>query len=82
MSLIGGMPPIRLAWRLEIPLLLCMYFYFNAITRPSKWQSLVTAIPIVLVYGIFEANFKALKKLVLKKDYEEAYMTIMSNAMK
>jgi len=64
MSLIGGMPPIRLAWRLEIPLLLCMYFYFNAITRPSKWQSLVTAIPIVLVYGIFEANFMSLGRLL------------------
>ena len=64
MSLIGGMPPIRLAWRLEIPLLLCMYFYFNTITYPSKWQSLVTALPLVLVYGIFEANFMSFGRLL------------------
>ncbi len=64
MSLMGGMPPIRLAWRLEIPLLLCMYFYFNAITRPSKWQSLVTAIPLVLIYGIFEAYFMSFGRLL------------------
>ena len=64
MSLIGGMPPLRLAWRLEIPLILCLYYYFNAITRPSKWQPLVAALPIVLVYGIFEANFMSLGRLL------------------
>ncbi len=64
MSLIGGMPPIRLAWRLEIPLLLFLYFYFNAITRPSKWQPIITAIPIVYAYGIFEAYFMSFGRLL------------------
>ena len=64
MSLIGGMPPIRLAWRLEIPLLLSMYYYFNAVTRPSKQQALVTAIPLVLIYGIFEAYFMSFGRLL------------------
>ena len=64
MSLIGGMPPLRLAWRLEIPLILCLYYYFNSITRPSRWQPLVAALPIVLVYGIFEANFMSLGRLL------------------
>jgi phosphoglycerol transferase MdoB-like AlkP superfamily enzyme len=64
MDLIGGMPPLCLAWRLEIPLILCLYYYFNSITRPSKWQPLVAALPIVLVYGIFEANFMSLGRLL------------------
>lgn len=64
MSFIGGMPPLRLFCRLEILLLLCLYFYFNAVTRPSKWQPIVTALPLVIVYGIFEANFISLGRLL------------------
>jgi len=64
MSFIGGMPPLRLFCRWEIALLLCLYSYFNWITRPSRWQAFVTALPLVLVYGIFEANFMSLGRLL------------------
>ena len=51
---LGGLPSVLPAWRLEIPLLLYVYFYFNMITRPSRWQYLITALPIILVYFIFD----------------------------
>lgn len=48
----GGLPSLLLAWRFEIPLLLYLYFYFNLITRPSRFQFLIAALPIVLVYSV------------------------------
>lgn len=51
----GGLPSVLPAWRMEIPLLLYFYFYCNKITRPSRWQYLTAAMPIVLVYAIFDA---------------------------
>lgn len=64
MSLVGGMPPLFLAWRLEIPLVLYGYFYLNAITRLSKFQAMITALPMVLAYGIFDINFLQLGRLL------------------
>ncbi|MBI5897449.1 MAG: sulfatase-like hydrolase/transferase, partial [Desulfobacterales bacterium] len=51
----GGLPLFLPAWRLEIPLLLYLYYYFNAIMRPSRWQYVLAALPIVLGYVIFDA---------------------------
>ncbi|MDA8138938.1 MAG: sulfatase-like hydrolase/transferase [Desulfobacteraceae bacterium] len=51
---VGGLPSIHEAWRLEIPLLLYLYFYFNRITRKSWFQPLVAALPIVLIYFLFD----------------------------
>lgn len=64
MSLIGGMPPLRHFCRLELPLLLAVYYYLNRLTRPSKWQALITAIPIVLVYAVFDMVFLQFGRLL------------------
>lgn len=45
-----GLPALWQAWRLEIPLLLYVYYTFNRISRPSRLQPLVTAAPILLFY--------------------------------
>jgi phosphoglycerol transferase MdoB-like AlkP superfamily enzyme len=50
----GGLPSMLPAWRMEIPLLLYIYFYFNQITRTSRWQYLITLTPIILLYAIFD----------------------------
>lgn len=60
----GGLPALLPAWRLEIPLLLYLYCYFNAITHRSRWQPLVTAIPIVLLYGVFDVYHLQLGRLL------------------
>jgi len=52
------------AWRLEIPLVLYLYYYFNLITHNSKWQSLVTAIPIILLYSVFDVYHLQLGRLL------------------
>ncbi len=64
MSLIGGMPPLRYFCRLELPLLLAVYYYLNRLTQPSKWQALITAIPIVLVYAVFDMVFLQFGRLL------------------
>ncbi len=50
----GGLPSVAGAWRLEIPLLLYLYYYFNLITRKSRFQCLLAAVPVLLAYGIFD----------------------------
>jgi len=50
----GGLPSVLSAWRLELPLLLYLYFYCNTIIRPSRWQFLTAALPIALIYAIFD----------------------------
>ena len=35
---------------LEIALVLCLYWYFNAVVRPSRWQAVLAAAPILLAY--------------------------------
>lgn len=51
---LGGLPSMLPAWRMEIPLLLYIYFYFNQITRQSRWQYLTAVLPIILIYAIFD----------------------------
>ncbi len=57
MSLLGGMPPLTFDCRYEVPLLLLVYYHLNQLTRPSRWQALIAAIPIVFVYVIFDMVF-------------------------
>jgi phosphoglycerol transferase MdoB-like AlkP superfamily enzyme len=64
MSQLGGMPPLRHFCRLEIPLVLGIYYYLNHLTRPSKWQALITAIPIVFVYALFDMVFLQFGRLL------------------
>lgn len=53
----GGLPSLLPAWRLEIPLLLYLYFFLNQLLRKSRLQPLVAAAPLVLFYGVFDAYF-------------------------
>jgi len=64
MSLFGGMPPLRFFCRFEIPLLLYVYYYLNRLTRPSKWQAVITALPIILVYAVFDGIFLQFGRLL------------------
>ena len=64
MSLIGGMPPLRYFCRLEIPLLLYVYYYLNQLTRPSRWQPVIAALPIVLAYAVFDGIFLQFGRLL------------------
>ncbi len=54
MELQGGFPSLLPAWRLEIPLLLYLYFFGNLITRKSRLQPVLVALPIVLLYAVFD----------------------------
>ena len=47
----GGLPALLPAWRLEIPLLLYLYFFFNQLLRKSRLQPFVAAAPLILFYG-------------------------------
>jgi hypothetical protein len=60
----GGLPSVLTAWRLEIPLLLYLYYYCNLITRKSRMQALLTAVPIFLVYAIFDVYHLLLGRLL------------------
>ena len=53
----GGLPSLLSAWRLEIPLLLYLYFFLNQLLRKSRLQPFVAAAPLVLFYGVFDAYF-------------------------
>ncbi|MEO5340922.1 MAG: sulfatase-like hydrolase/transferase [Magnetococcus sp. MYC-9] len=37
-------------WHMEVPLLLYLYHCLNRLTRPSRWQPLVTALPLFTLY--------------------------------
>ena len=50
----GGLPALRHAWRLEIPLLVYLYWLGNRMLRPSRRQPWLAAIPAVLLYVIFD----------------------------
>lgn len=60
----GGLPSIMRAWRLEIPLLLYLYFYCNLITRSSRLQPLIAALPITMIYLIFDAYYVLFGRLL------------------
>ncbi|HIJ89659.1 MAG: sulfatase-like hydrolase/transferase [Desulfobulbaceae bacterium] len=51
----GGLPSLLQAWRLEIPLLLYLYFLLNQLLRKSRLQPLIAAVPLILVYAVFDA---------------------------
>jgi phosphoglycerol transferase MdoB-like AlkP superfamily enzyme len=53
----GGLPTLLLAWRLEIPLLLYLYFFLNQLLRKSRLQPFVAAAPLLLFYGVFDAYY-------------------------
>ena len=48
---LGGLGGISILTEyLEITLVLYLYYYFNRILRPSRWQALLAALPIFLAY--------------------------------
>lgn len=63
MSLVGGMPGLTFVPRYEVPLLLFVYYCLNQFIRPSKWQALIAAIPIVFVYVVFDMVFMQFGRL-------------------
>ena len=64
MERFGGLPSVLTAWRFEIPLLLYLYYYCNLITRKSRFQFLVAAIPVFLLYGVFDVYHLLLGRLL------------------
>ena len=54
MQRFGGLPSLRTAWRLEIPLLLYLYWLANGMVRPCRWQPWGAALPLIVIYGIFD----------------------------
>ncbi|MFZ5798365.1 MAG: LTA synthase family protein [Desulfobulbaceae bacterium] len=59
----GGLPSLNGTWRLEIPLLLYLYFLGNLITRKSPLQPVIVAAPIVLLYVVFDIYHLQLGRL-------------------
>lgn len=39
------------AWRMEVPVLLYLYYCLNQLTRPSRWQAVVAALPLLMLYA-------------------------------
>ena len=75
----GGLPSELPAWRMEIPLLLYVYFYFTMITRPSPWRSLTAALPIVLIYVVFDIYhvlFGRLLRIIEVIDLPEMFLVM------
>jgi len=57
LPLYGGLPSLLPAWRLEIPLLIYLFFFFNQLLRQSRLQPLAAAMPIIMLYGVFDVYF-------------------------
>jgi phosphoglycerol transferase MdoB-like AlkP superfamily enzyme len=53
----GGLPALLPAWRLEIPLLLYLYFLLNQLLRKSRMQPLLAAAPLFLFYAVFDVYY-------------------------
>jgi len=60
----GYLPSLLPAWRLEIPLLAYLYYFLNLLLRRSRWQPLVAATPILLLYGISDIYFHLFGRLL------------------
>ncbi len=60
----GGLPALLPAWRLEIPLLLYLYFLSNQLLRTSRLQPLVAAAPLVLLYGVFDVYYRMFGRML------------------
>lgn len=43
--------------RLELPLLLYLYFLLNRLLRPSRWQPILAALPLLLMYIIADVYY-------------------------
>ncbi|NCO56824.1 MAG: sulfatase-like hydrolase/transferase [Deltaproteobacteria bacterium] len=67
----GGLPAATTAWRLEIPLVLYLFYYLNRITRRSRWQFLLTAVPIFLMYAVFDVYHLLLGRLLRLAEVSE-----------
>ncbi|MFZ5797738.1 MAG: hypothetical protein ACOY3O_04845, partial [Thermodesulfobacteriota bacterium] len=75
----GGLPTGLLPWRMEIPLLLYIYCYFNLITRPSPWRHVTAALPIILAYVIFDIYhvlFGRLLRIIEVTDLPEMFLVM------
>lgn len=75
----GGLPSLLPAWRLEILLLIYLYFYFIAISQQSKWRYLTAALPIFLVYAVFDTYhvlFGRLLRLVEVTEIPEMFLVM------
>lgn len=53
----GGLASPWINPRLELPLLGYLYFLFNQLLRPSRWQPLLAALPLLLLYVIADAYY-------------------------
>ena len=60
----GYLPSLLPAWRLEIPLLAYLYYLLNLLLRKSRWQPLIAATPILLLYGISDIYFRLFGRLL------------------
>ncbi|MFH2220153.1 MAG: LTA synthase family protein [Pseudomonadota bacterium] len=67
----GGFPSVFSAWRLEIPLLVYLYYYCNLITRQSRFQSIMAAAPIVLFYSVFDVYYLFLGRMLRLNEVTE-----------
>lgn len=53
----GGLPSLLPAWRLEIPLLIYLYFICNQLLRKSRLQPLLAALPPILLYAVLDVYY-------------------------
>lgn len=60
----GYLPSLLPAWRMEIPLLAYLYYFLNLLLRRSRWQPLIAAAPILLLYGIADIYFGLFGRLL------------------
>ena len=73
------MPSFRTAWRLEIPLILYLYYTLNLALRPFRWKPLVAAAPIVLFYvgaDVYFMLFGRLPHLVELAELSELFKVL------
>lgn len=72
----GGLPSFFSTWRLEIPLLLYLYFALNLTLRPFRGKALVAAAPIVLFYvgaDVYFVLFGRLPQLIEIAELSELF---------
>jgi phosphoglycerol transferase MdoB-like AlkP superfamily enzyme len=55
----SGLSPLRLHLRIEVPLLLALYWAFNFALRPGKLPAFVAALPFVVAYAACDVFFVA-----------------------
>lgn len=85
--LIESQGGIRGGWKfagqyLEIPILLYLYWYLNAIMRPRRWTAVLAAIPILLAYVGQDIYYLLLGKIFRAVELTEAAELIRVMALK